>query len=78
MRRRNQTRYTAAISDPEAPPVLSFLSVVLLGALVYLVWRIGDQLPDLVFRLGEIQRDIAELRRQLERSGNDGPPPSPQ
>ena len=57
---------------------MEFLSVLLLGALVYLVWRIGDQLPDIVFRLGEIQRDIAELRRQLERPGSqDGPPPSP-
>jgi hypothetical protein len=65
------------LSGREAPGVLTFLSVVLLGALVYLVWRIGDQLPDLVFRLGEIQRDIAELRRQLEHTGNDGPPPSP-
>lgn len=57
---------------------MEFLSVLLLGALVYLVWRIGDQLPDIVFRLGEIQRDIAELRRQLDRPGNsDGPPPAP-
>ena len=41
---------------------LSFL--VLLGA-TYLLWRITDQLPDLVFRLIEIQRDVAEIRRKL-------------
>ncbi|MDP6825863.1 MAG: hypothetical protein QF515_01900 [Pseudomonadales bacterium] len=41
---------------------LSFL--VLLGA-TYLLWRITDQLPDLVFRLSEIQRDVAEIRRKL-------------
>ena len=46
-----------------------FLFFLLLAALVYLVWRISDLLPDVVFRLGEIQRDIAELRRQQDRGG---------
>ena len=64
--------------------MLEFLSVLLLGALVYLVWRIVDQLPDIVFRLGEIQRDISEMRRLQDRSntptptaGAGGPPPIP-
>ena len=47
---------------------LSFL--VLLGA-TYLLWRITDQLPDLVFRLSEIQRDVAEIRRKLAESDNN-------
>jgi hypothetical protein len=41
---------------------LSFL--VLLG-IAYLIWRVTDQLPDLLFRLGEVQRDVAEIRRRL-------------
>lgn len=44
---------------------MSFLSFLLLGVATYLVWRITDQLPDLIFRISEIQRDVAELRRTL-------------
>jgi hypothetical protein len=44
-------------------------------AIAYLVWRIVDQLPDLIFRMSELQRDVAEIRRQLasqnERDAND-------
>lgn len=43
---------------------MSFLSFLVLLAIAYLLWRITDQLPDIVFRLSEIQRDVAELRRQ--------------
>ncbi|MBL6716025.1 MAG: hypothetical protein RLZZ174_718 [Pseudomonadota bacterium] len=43
---------------------MSFLSFLVLLAIAYLLWRITDQLPDLIFRLSEIQRDVAELRRQ--------------
>ena len=64
--------------------MLEFLSVLLLGALVYLVWRVVDQLPDVVFRLGEIQRDISEMRRLQDRptavaptANVGGPPPVP-
>ena len=39
-------------------------SFILLAAITYFLWRISDQLPDILFRLSEIQRDIAELRRQ--------------
>ena len=48
---------------PRSPP-MSFLSFLVLLAIAYLLWRITDQLPDIVFRLSEIQRDVAELRRQ--------------
>lgn len=44
---------------------MGFLSFLVLLAIAYLVWRITDQLPDLVFRLSEIQRDVAEVRRRL-------------
>lgn len=64
---------------------MSFLIFLLTGALVYFVWRIVDQMPDIVFRLGEIQRDIAELRRAQERDSEPAaraatsspPPPVP-
>ncbi len=44
--------------------MLAFLSFLVLLGIAYLIWRVSDQLPDLVFRLSEIQRDVAELRRQ--------------
>ena len=43
---------------------MSFLSFLVLLAIAYLLWRITDQLPDIIFSLSEIQRDVAELRRQ--------------
>ena len=48
---------------------MGFLSFLLLVAIAYLLWRISDQMPDVLFRLSEIQRDIAELRRRGE-TGN--------
>lgn len=43
---------------------MGFLSFIVLLGIAYLLWRVTDQLPDLIFRLSEIQRDIAELRRR--------------
>ncbi len=51
---------------------MSFLSFLLLLAIAYLLWRISDQVPDILFRLSEIQRDISEIRRQGE-TGQDAP-----
>ncbi|MEE4359943.1 MAG: hypothetical protein V2I63_00315 [Pseudomonadales bacterium] len=45
---------------------MSFLSFLVLLGIAYMIWRIMDQLPDVVFRLSEIQRDIAELRRNAQ------------
>lgn len=45
---------------------MSFLILLAALAIAYLVWRIVDQLPDIVYRLSEIQRDIADIRRRLE------------
>ena len=47
---------------------MTFLSFLVLLAIAYMLWRIMDQLPDVVFRLSEIQRDIAEIRRHQTTS----------
>jgi hypothetical protein len=44
---------------------MAFLSFLLLAGVAYLIWRISDQLPDVIFRVSEIQRDVAEIRRSL-------------
>lgn len=46
---------------------MAFLSFLVLLAIAYMLWRIMDQLPDVVFRLSEIQRDIAEIRRNQQQ-----------
>jgi hypothetical protein len=50
---------------------MEFLILLVLIGVAYLIWRISDQLPDLIFRISEIQRDIAEIRRGL---GGSNPP----
>lgn len=45
--------------------MMGFLSFVALLAIAYLVWRVADMLPDLVYRISEMQRDIGEIRRSL-------------
>lgn len=47
------------------------MSVVVLVVIAFLLWRISEQLPDILFRLSEIQRDVAELRRQQTRKAGD-------
>ncbi len=44
---------------------MGFFSFLVLLVIAYLIWRVTDQLPDLIFRLSEVQRDVAELRRAL-------------
>lgn len=51
---------------------MDFLVFLAAGATAYFAWRIVDQLPDVLYRLSEIQRDIAELRRRGE--GDDTSP----
>lgn len=48
---------------------MAFLSFLVLIGIAYLVWRVTDQLPDLIFRLSEVQRDVAEIRRRLTDEG---------
>ncbi|MYD97931.1 MAG: hypothetical protein F4X98_11175 [Gammaproteobacteria bacterium] len=60
---------------------MSFLIFVAVVATAYFAWRIVDQLPDIVYRLSEIQRDLAEIRRRGEDAGPapDAPPaPEPE
>ena len=45
--------------------MFGFISFLLLVSIAYMLWRIMDQLPDVVFRLSEIQRDMAEIRRNM-------------
>ena len=53
---------------------MGFFSFIVLLAIAYLVWRVTDQLPDLIFRLSEIQRDVAEVRRRLaDQEAGDEP-----
>ena len=56
---------------------MGFLSFLLLAAMTYLIWRITDQLPDLIFRISEIQRDVAELRRTLTDANGRSATPAP-
>ncbi len=50
---------------------MGFFSFLVLLVIAYLLWRVTDQLPDLTFRLSEVQRDVAELRRALSEQNDD-------
>ena len=50
--------------------MMEFLIFLAVGATAYFAWRIVDQLPDVLYRLGEIQPAVAELRRRSR--GEDG------
>ncbi|MEM8766280.1 MAG: hypothetical protein AAGE43_02465 [Pseudomonadota bacterium] len=58
---------------------MGFFSFLVLLAIAYLLWRVTDQLPDLIFRMSEIQRDVAELRRALasQETASDASTPAP-
>lgn len=60
---------------------MGFFSFLVLLVIAYLLWRVTDQLPDLTFRLSEVQRDVAELRRQMSEQAGDNTtntaPPAP-
>ncbi|HEY5644562.1 MAG TPA: hypothetical protein VIS76_01345 [Pseudomonadales bacterium] len=55
---------------------MGFISFLVLLAIAYLLWRVTDQLPDLIFRMSEIQRDVAEIRRAQSDAGEPARPPS--
>lgn len=48
---------------------MTFLILLGVIAIAYFAWRVSDQLPDVIYRLGEVQRDVAELRRAVEARG---------
>lgn len=58
--------------------LLLLVTVVLVGIAAYFIWRIADQLPDLSFRVSEIQRDIAVMSRNAEQApAPAAPDPAP-
>ena len=50
------------------------LTLIATCVVAYFAWRISETLPDLVFRLSEIQRDLADIRRQLGQNSSDNNP----
>ncbi len=42
---------------------LSIIATVGICTGAYFLWRISEQMPDLIFRISEIQRDLADMRR---------------
>lgn len=46
---------------------MAFFATVAMSACAYFLWRISEHLPDITFRLSELQRDIAEIRRQQDQ-----------
>ncbi len=55
---------------------MEFLVFVMLIGIAYLLWRLVDQLPDIIFRLSEIQRDVAEMLRRSKNASATEPGPS--
>ena len=43
---------------------MSVFSFLVLCVIAFFLWRISDQMPDVLFRLSEVQKDVAEMRRQ--------------
>ena len=46
---------------------MSVFSFLVLCVIAFFLWRISDQMPDVLFRLSEMQKDLAVLRRQGEQ-----------
>jgi hypothetical protein len=46
---------------------MGILSFLVTCVIAFFLWRISDQMPDVLFRLSEMQKDIAALRRQSEQ-----------
>lgn len=47
--------------------MLALIATVAICIGTYFLWRIAELLPDLIFRVSEIQRDLADLRRSKEQ-----------
>lgn len=52
-------------SEKEISFMLSFITCIFVVGIAYGIYRLVDQLPDVLFRVSEIQRDIADIRRKL-------------
>ena len=49
---------------------MGVFSFLVLCVIAFLLWRISDQMPDILFRLSEVQKDLAEMRRQSKKSND--------
>ena len=49
---------------------MGVFSFLVLCVIAFFLWRISDQMPDVLFRLSEVQKDVAEMRRQ-DKHSND-------
>ena len=49
---------------------MGVFSFLVLCVIAFLLWRISDQMPAILFRLSEVQKDIAEMRRQGTQSND--------
>ena len=47
---------------------MEFFSFIALVLIAVILWRINSQIPDLIFRLSEIQRDIAFFKKSTASS----------
>ena len=48
-----------------------FFAFVLLIVIAFLLWRIAERVPDLLFHLSEIQKDMDAVRRHVEEKQVD-------
>ena len=46
---------------------MGVFSFLVLCVIAFFLWRISDQMTDVLFRLSEVQKDVAEMRRQGEQ-----------
>ena len=58
-------------SEKEISFMLSFITCIAVLGIAYGIYRLVDQLPDVLFRVSEIQRDIADIRRKLVEDESD-------
>ena len=49
---------------------MGVFSFLVLCVIAFFLWRISNQMPDVLFRLSEVQKDVAEMRRQGEQSND--------
>ena len=49
---------------------MGVFSFLVLCVIAFFLWRISDQMPDVLFRLSEMQKDLAGRRRQGEQPGD--------
>ena len=48
---------------------MTFLIFIALLGVLFFLYRIFDQLPDLLVRVSEMQRDLASVRDKLDADG---------